>query len=32
MVDNCSTTACLGSRKWAPRFDYLLTQRAHLGR
>jgi ketol-acid reductoisomerase len=26
MVDNCSTTAQLGSRKWAPRFDYLLTQ------
>jgi ketol-acid reductoisomerase len=22
MVDNCSTTARLGSRKWAPRFDY----------
>jgi ketol-acid reductoisomerase len=28
MVDNCSTTARLGSRKWAPRFDYLLTQAA----
>lgn len=26
MVDNCSTTARLGSRKWAPRFDYNLTQ------
>ncbi|MFP4427519.1 MAG: ketol-acid reductoisomerase [Spirochaetaceae bacterium] len=26
MVDNCSTTARLGSRKWAPRFDYLLSQ------
>ena len=26
MVDNCSTTARLGSRKWAPRFDYILTQ------
>ena len=26
MVDNCSTTARLGSRKWAPRFDYVLTQ------
>ena len=25
MVDNCSTTVRLGSRKWAPRFDYLLT-------
>ena len=29
MVDNCSTTARLGSRKWAPRFDYLLTQLAY---
>jgi len=29
MVDNCSTTARLGARKWAPRFDYLLTQRAY---
>ncbi|XP_006348854.1 ketol-acid reductoisomerase, chloroplastic [Solanum tuberosum] len=28
MVDNCSTTARLGSRKWAPRFDYNLTQQA----
>lgn len=26
MVDNCSTTARLGSRKWAPRFDYVTTQ------
>jgi ketol-acid reductoisomerase len=26
MVDNCSTTARLGARKWAPRFDYILTQ------
>lgn len=26
MVDNCSTTARLGSRKWAPRFDYILDQ------
>jgi len=26
MIDNCSTTARLGARKWAPRFDYLLTQ------
>lgn len=26
MVDNCSTTARLGSRKWAPRFDYILSQ------
>ena len=28
MVDNCSITARLGSRKWAPRFDYLLSQLA----
>ncbi len=28
MVDNCSTTARLGSRKWAPRFDYILSQLA----
>lgn len=29
MVDNCSTTARLGSRKWAPRLDYLLRQLAY---
>jgi ketol-acid reductoisomerase len=28
MVDSCSYTARLGSRKWAPRFDYLLEQNA----
>ncbi len=28
MVDNCSRTARLGSRKWAPRFDYILRQQA----
>ncbi len=28
MVDNCSVTARLGSRKWAPRFDYNLSQQA----
>jgi ketol-acid reductoisomerase len=28
MVDNCSVTARLGARKWAPRFDYLLEQQA----
>ncbi|KAL8151118.1 hypothetical protein V2J09_020926 [Rumex salicifolius] len=28
MVDNCSTTARLGSRKWAPRFEYIITQQA----
>jgi ketol-acid reductoisomerase len=30
MVDNCSTTARLGSRKWAPRFDYMLTQESYV--
>ncbi|XP_028082860.1 ketol-acid reductoisomerase, chloroplastic-like [Camellia sinensis] len=30
MVDNCSTTARLGSRKWASRFDYILTQWAFV--
>ncbi|KAK8953697.1 hypothetical protein KSP40_PGU004279 [Platanthera guangdongensis] len=30
MVDNCSTTARLGSRKWAPRFDYIITQQAFV--
>jgi ketol-acid reductoisomerase len=29
MVDNCSTTARLGARKWAARFDYQLMQRAY---
>jgi ketol-acid reductoisomerase len=29
MIDNCSTTARLGARKWAPRFDYMLTQVAY---
>ncbi|ARV62434.1 ketol-acid reductoisomerase [Nostocales cyanobacterium HT-58-2] len=28
MVDNCSITARLGARKWAPRFDYILCQQA----
>ena len=28
MIDNCSTTARLGARKWAPRFDYLMMQLA----
>jgi ketol-acid reductoisomerase len=28
MIDNCSTTARLGARKWAPRFDYNITQQA----
>jgi ketol-acid reductoisomerase len=26
MIDNCSTTARLGARKWAPRFDYIFMQ------
>jgi ketol-acid reductoisomerase len=29
MVDNCSTTARLGTRKWGPRFDYILTQQTY---
>jgi len=29
MVDNCSFTAKWGSRKWAPRFDYILDQAAY---
>lgn len=29
MVDNCSTTARLGTRKWGPRFDYMLSQQAY---
>ena len=28
MIDNCSTTARLGARKWAPRFQYNLEQQA----
>ena len=28
MIDNCSTTARLGARKWSSRFDYILTQQA----
>ena len=30
MVDNCSTTARLGSRKWAPRFDYSISEQAYV--
>lgn len=26
MVDNCSTTARLGTRKWGPRFDHITMQ------
>ncbi len=26
MIDNCSTTARLGARKWAPRFDYNFSE------
>jgi ketol-acid reductoisomerase len=29
LVDNCSITARIGARKWAPRFDYALTQQAY---
>ncbi len=29
IVDNCSTTARLGARKWVARFDYLLMQQAY---
>eukprot|EP01025_Chloroclados_australasicus_P003339 TRINITY_DN10782_c0_g1_i1.p2 TRINITY_DN10782_c0_g1~~TRINITY_DN10782_c0_g1_i1.p2 ORF type:complete len:189 (-),score=29.96 TRINITY_DN10782_c0_g1_i1:250-732(-) len=29
MVDNCSYTARLGARKWAPRFDYMFDQQAY---
>ncbi|MEX2426472.1 MAG: hypothetical protein WD401_06895 [Thermomicrobiaceae bacterium] len=28
MVDNCSTTARLGTRKWGPRFDHVLMHEA----
>ncbi len=30
MIDNCSTTARLGARKWAPRFDYNITQESYV--
>jgi ketol-acid reductoisomerase len=30
MIDNCSTTARLGARRWAPRFDYTITQQAYV--
>lgn len=30
MVDNCSLTARLGARKWAPRFDSMLSQQAFV--
>ncbi len=30
MIDNCSTTARLGARKWAPRFDYIIDQVAYV--
>jgi ketol-acid reductoisomerase len=26
MIDNCSTTARLGARKWAPRFEAAITK------
>ncbi|QDL08833.1 ketol-acid reductoisomerase [Brasilonema octagenarum UFV-E1] len=28
MLNNCSMTAQLGTRKWAPRFDYIFCQQA----
>jgi ketol-acid reductoisomerase len=30
MVDNCSITARLGTRKWGPRFDYVLQTEAYV--
>jgi ketol-acid reductoisomerase len=30
MIDNCSTTARLGARKWAARFDYQFMQTVSL--
>jgi ketol-acid reductoisomerase len=30
MVDNCSTTARLGCRRWAPVFDYAFTQQSFV--
>jgi len=30
MVDNCSITARLGTRKWGPRFDYALVTEAYV--
>jgi ketol-acid reductoisomerase len=31
MVDNCSTTARLGARKWGPRFDHIIEQEIFTG-
>jgi ketol-acid reductoisomerase len=31
MVDNCSTTARLGARKWGPRFDHIIEQEVFTG-
>ena len=28
MIDNCSTTARLGARKWGPRFQAIIEQMA----
>lgn len=30
LVDNCSTTARLGARKWAPRFEAMIRQEAFI--
>ena len=29
MVDNCSVTARLGARKWAPKFHYMLEEEVY---
>ena len=29
MIDNCSVTARLGARKWAPRFHYMLEEEVY---
>jgi ketol-acid reductoisomerase len=29
MIDNCSTTARLGARRWGPRFDFDLSRTAY---
>jgi ketol-acid reductoisomerase len=32
MIDNCSTTARLGARKWAPRLETLLEKNMDVGK
>jgi ketol-acid reductoisomerase len=29
MIDNCSVTARLGARKWAPKFHYMLEEEVY---